>query len=205
LRDNLEAEHGSPVYFPFFFYRAGEVRARQGYLAKFPVEMFDLLPELEAVRSDPDEVIEDSPPRGLRAPIGRPTRIQDPRLKDAIERRSLDVMIAYYQKRGAVEIQEIGKPYDIRLILNGQERHVEVKGSSVRIDTVELTRNEVHHAWDFQPTDLAVVDRIKWSRQPDGTVSAHGGELRVWPDWEPHDEDLACSAFDYRLPVGDEG
>lgn len=52
LRDDLEAQYGKPVYFPFFQYRPGEIRAQQGYLAKFPAELLDLLPELSSVRTE---------------------------------------------------------------------------------------------------------------------------------------------------------
>ena len=40
---------------------------------------------------------EDLQPPGKRAPAGRTTRAQDPKLRDAVERRSLYVARAYYE------------------------------------------------------------------------------------------------------------
>lgn len=210
LRADLETAHGTPVYFPFFQYRPGEIRAQQGYLVKFPAELFSLLPELGAVTGDdreaaPDdtgEVSEDESPPGKRAARGRTTRVQDPVLRSAIENHAVDAAIEHYRLLGGTDFEKRGKPYDVKLTLDGQERHVEVKGSSLTIETVELTINEVIHAGDFQPTDLVVVDGIDWSRTGD-VVTAAGGRLRIWRDWAPLDEDLDARKFAYYLPAED--
>jgi len=209
VRDAVTSTYGSPPYFPFYQYRPGEVRAQQGYLAKFPLELLDLLPALSAVRDTPrvddspgdDEVEEETKPQGSRVAHGRLTRTQDPELRAAIERRSLDVVIDYYTGLGATDIVEVGKPYDLRLTLEGQTRHVEVKGSSLRIESVELTINEVTHAEDFQPTDLAVVDNISYQRQAGAGLKTSGGDLRRWSDWWPNEEDLRATKFSYALPA----
>lgn len=205
LRDDLEARYGKPVYFPFFQYRPGEIRAQQGYLVKFPVELLDLLPELSAVRTETDadmeeELSEEAQPRKRPVPRGKVTRVQDPELRSAIENHAVDLAMARYVKLGATDVLKLGKPYDVKLKLDGEERHVEVKGSSLAIETVELTINEVMHAADFQPTDLVVVDGIEWTRQPDGSVTTSGGRLRIWSDWSPLDEDLSARKFAYTLP-----
>jgi hypothetical protein len=205
LRDELERRHGKPVYFPFFRYRPGEVRARQGYLTKFPAELLGLLPGLDVVRGSSggngeEQIAEDEQPRKTRVPRGRLTRVQDAELRSAIEQHAVNRAIQHYQDLGGLDFEELGKPYDLRLKLHGVERHVEVKGSSLLIETVELTINEVLHATDFQPTDLVVVDDITWTRQPDGSLLTSGGRLRRWPDWWPLDEDLAARRFAYYLP-----
>ena len=206
LRDELETEHRKPVYFPFFQYRPGEIRAQQGYLVKFPSELLNLLPELESVRSEAGGDItvdepEDSGPKKRNVPKGRLSRIQDPELRSAIENRAVDRAIEHYQALGATAIVKLGKPYDIKLTLDGAERHVEVKGSSLKIETVELTINEVMHAEDFQPTDLIVVDVIEWRRDTTGKVTTSGGTLRIWSDWTPLDKDLSARKFAYSLPI----
>jgi hypothetical protein len=89
----------------------------------------------------------------------------------------------------------------IRVTLNGIDRHAEVKGSSMLIDTVELTLNEVSHARDYMETDLIVVDGIEWARRADGTVTTRGGRLRVWPDWAPAESSLSARKFAYTLPA----
>jgi hypothetical protein len=206
LREELETTHGKPVYFPFFQYRPAEIRAQQGYLVKFPVELLDLLPELSSVRTESGGDItvderEDSGPAKRSVDRGRLTRIQDPELRSAIENHAVDRAIEHYQTLGANDIVKLGKPYDIKLTLEGAERHVEVKGSSLRIETVELTINEVMHAEDFQPTDLVVVDGIEWKRESTGKISTSGGELRVWLNWTPLDDDLSARKFAYLLPT----
>ena len=50
VRDQLEESCGKPVYFPFIRYGRGQLRARQGYLTKFPVELFDVIPGISGAR-----------------------------------------------------------------------------------------------------------------------------------------------------------
>ncbi len=206
MRQDLEAAHGKPVYFPFFQYRPGEIRAQQGYLVKFPSQFFDLIPELRDVATDlhggPGEVSEDDAPPQRRAPRGRLTRVQDPVLRTAIEDHAVGAAIEHYRAQGGADFEKLGKPYDIKLSLDGQERHLEVKGTSMTIETVELTVNEVIHASDLQPTDLVVVDGISWTREADRVLTT-GGRLRVWRDWTPLDEDLDARKFAYYLPPDD--
>lgn len=206
-RDLLEAEHGGS-YFPFYVYGGSQVRAQQAYLVKFPVELFDVIPGIGAARLDSlddlaDGLVEDFQPPKKKAPSGRTTRAQDPKLRAAIERRSLDVAREYYDSLNATDLVELGKPYDIRVVVGGVERHCEVKGSSMLIDTVELTINEVDHGKSYSPVDLVVVDGIEYSRNADGEVTAFGGTLRVWRDWTPEDEALRGMKYAYSLPPND--
>lgn len=97
----------------------------------------------------------------------------------------------------------LGKPYDVRLKLNGKERHVEVKGSWLAIDTVELTRNEVDHAQGTETADLVVVDEIEWSRNADGDDATSGGRRRIWTDWEPVITSSTPRKYAYQLPPDD--
>jgi hypothetical protein len=205
LKKDLESKVAGTVYFPWYEYGGKQLRAQQGYLTKFPKEILDILPDLKvalpgtAIGIDED-LAEDSQPPGNRAPKGRVTRAQDPVLRKAIEDRAVQIAVDHYKAAGATRIKELGKPYDIRLELKGVERHCEVKGSSMQIDTVELTINEVVHGQTYHATDLIVVDEIKWKRNPDGTISTSGGRMRIWSDWSPLDEDLAARKFAYHLP-----
>jgi hypothetical protein len=207
LRDQLESQINGAVYFPWYRYGNTQLRAQQGYLTKFPVEIFELLPELRVVErgvlepAEQKDVVEDARTPKTRAPSGRVTRAQDPVLRSAIERRSLDVVLDHYRDLGAVDLVELGKPYDIKLILDGTERHVEVKGSSMLIDTVELTKNEVDHGQTYPHSDLAVVDGIEWTRQKDASITTSGGRLRVWSSWSPEQDSLTARTYAYLLPT----
>lgn len=212
---DLSSKHRGTIYFPFTRYGSNrpeayqELRATQAYFVKFPVELFGVIPGIDAARidgpADPAEtdLPEDFHVAGAKAPKGRTTRAQDPALRAAVERRSLDVAQEYYEVelRGS-DYEEIGKPYDIRVRVEGVTRRCEVKGSTMDIDTVELTTNEVDHGVTFSPLDLIVVDRIVPIRDP-GTgevIGAAGGRRRVWVDWTPAPEDLKPTKYAYSLP-----
>jgi hypothetical protein len=202
----LEAQHGSPTYFPFYRYGGMQIRTQQAYFVKFPVELFKLIPGIESARlSDLDvedaDVPEDFQPAGKKAPHGRTTRAQDPKLRAAIERRALDVALVYYEGLGGIDATELGKPYDIAVTVDGIERHCEVKGSSMLIDAVELTINEVNHGRDYAHVDLIVVDGIDVSRDnATGEMVATGGTRRIWKNWSPAQEALTARRFTYMLP-----
>ncbi|MGE3796014.1 MAG: DUF3883 domain-containing protein [Dehalococcoidia bacterium] len=208
LEAALKAEHGQPIYFPFYRYGGTQIRTQQAYFVKFPRELFEFIPEIASVRIDADvemedaDVPEDFQPRRKVAPAGRTTRVQDPKLRAAIERRAVDVALGYYSGIGGTDAKELGKPYDLAVKVNGVERHCEVKGSSMLIDCVELTINEVSHGKECASVDLIVVDGIEIRRDKlTGDISATGGRMRVWTDWSPSDADLAARRFAYTLPV----
>ncbi|KJK45867.1 hypothetical protein UK23_24650 [Lentzea aerocolonigenes] len=73
------------------------------------------------------------------------------------------------------------------------------EGSTSWRTGVELTVGEVYHARNH-PTDLVVVDRIRAVNEGVGRWALSGGQLRVWPDWSPHDDHLAPTRYRYTLP-----
>ena len=211
----LQDQHKGSIYFPVYRYGSNrppnkqEVRAAQAYFVKFPVELFEVIPGIASAQLDVPldpidaDLPEDFQPPGKVAPSGRTTRALDPKLRDAVERRSLDVAKDFYvSELGGTDYQEVGKPYDIRVNIQGLARRCEVKGSSMEIDTVELTFNEVEHGTTFTPVDLIVVDNIVPVRDPaSGEVTgATGGRRRVWLDWTPAQSDLKPTKYAYTLP-----
>jgi hypothetical protein len=213
----LSAQHKGSIYFPITRYGANrpagqqQVRAAEAYFVKFPIELFEVIPGIESARIDASldpmdtDLPEDFQPPGKKAPAGRTTRAVDPRLRDAVERRALNVAKAYYvDELHGTDYEEVGKPYDIRVTVKGIPRRCEVKGSSMEIDTVELTCNEVKHGKAFTPTDLIVVDNITPTRDPvTGEVTgATGGRRRIWVDWTPAQSDLEAKRYAYTLPAG---
>lgn len=122
----------------------------------------------------------------------------DPRKREAIERHAVDLAIGHYEQAGW-KVEEVGKPYDLRLTKAGAERRVEVKGTTGAPTSVELTVNEVQHAREFPEVDLFVVSDITVAGiTPDFTTS--GGAVTLLPDWEPAEEDLRPTRFEYRIP-----
>jgi Domain of unknown function (DUF3883) len=126
-------------------------------------------------------------------------RLVNTALRIAIEshavRRAKD---HYYAQH--YEVTEVGKPYDLHAVKDDDELHVEVKGSILAADAVELTINEVRHAREVR-TDLYVVDQIQWEIQVDGTISTTGGRDRHWPNWRPAEVDLTPTRYRYQLPT----
>lgn len=196
----LRARVGAPTYFPFTTYGADGLRAAQAYLTKFPAALVDLLESEFGVKVGPPrsrEAGEPLVPSSTRR--GAQGFLQDAAARQAIELHAVDLAIKHYRTLGAESIDVLGKPYDLRVQLDGLERHVEVKGSSAEVDAVLLTRNEVRHAREFAPVDLFLVESIHYERI-DGEVSTSGGKVTYWSDWTPADEDLEAQEYRYRLP-----
>lgn len=198
LLEGIARAYGKPIYAPFQNYGGRELRAQQGYLTKFPVALVALLFELPPI---------DAPlPHHDRGRTARAKRGQgylaDAEKRTALERHAVRMAVEHYRAIGATEIEELGKPYDLRVTLDGTERHIEVKGSvGDELDTVQLTQGEVIHARTYQPTDLFVVDGIRASRGDDGSVATSGGAVRIWRDWVPNDKALRPTHLRYTLPA----
>ncbi|WP_433781587.1 protein NO VEIN domain-containing protein [Actinomycetospora sp. CA-101289] len=190
LGEDLKRRHGT-TYFPFTRYGDG-LRAAQAYLTKFPAELLGLLPELA------EAMVLPGPPPSARPRKGA-GRLQDPVLRKAIEEHAVAVAKEHYLAAGATEVEVLGKPYDLLVRGPSGERHVEVKGSSLRIDKVLLTINEVIHARGHEATDLVVVDEIEWRAEAEGTYTTAGGRWRIWRSWSPQDEQLSALQFLYDL------
>ncbi|TYK45172.1 protein NO VEIN domain-containing protein [Actinomadura decatromicini] len=128
------------------------------------------------------------------------TREPDPVLRQAVERRGVEVAAAWYRERGW-SVTVLGKPFDLLVEKQHGSRTVEVKGSRSRVDKVIVTRNEVKNA-RTATADLVVVDEITWSRDSCGRIVTSGGRLRRWAGWHPTDDDLTPLTFECRLPEG---
>lgn len=196
--DGVTRAYGKPIYAPFQNYGGRELRAQQGYLTKFPAALVALLFDLPF----------DGAPEGVssRRRTARTGRGQgymaDAEKRTALERHAVRMAIEHYLAAGATNIEELGKPYDLRLKLNGEERHIEVKGSvGDDLASVQLTQGEIDHARSYQPTDLFVVDGISAARGDNGTVVTTGGVVRIWSDWTPNDKALRPTHLRYSLPA----
>ncbi|MFJ4015186.1 protein NO VEIN domain-containing protein [Microbacterium sp. NPDC090014] len=145
--------------------------------------------------SDGASSIAESSPSGQGFSVDSVVRV-------AIEKHAVSVAMAHFRSLGAVELTEVGKPYDLRNTLDGRETHVEVKGSSRALSAVTLTRNEVTHARAFPGTQLFVVDSIEIETDQAGLVTTSGGRVRVWRDWVPSDDSLDATVYQHTLQRG---
>ncbi|TDD70876.1 DUF3883 domain-containing protein [Actinomadura rubrisoli] len=152
-----------------------------------------------------------------RRNAGRPFgvgRQMDPAKRRAVEQRAVKMAKEHYEAEGW-EVEELGKPYDLRLTKPCAERHVEVKGTTGALGSVELTINEVLHAREFPDVDLCVVTditittvgpEVDHETQPGGKAPivpsyvASGGTFHLRANWTPADEDLRATRFEYRVP-----
>ncbi|TDL45116.1 protein NO VEIN domain-containing protein [Microbacterium oleivorans] len=200
IRDDVESVHGTPTYFPFNGYGANGIRAAQAYLTKMPHALVELLSSLHGVElgTEDDPGIEMTPSAtDMRS--GGQGFLRDTARKLAIEQHAIGMAVEHYRTLGATEVEILGKPYDIRLRLDGEEVHVEVKGSGNGVAEVLVTRNEVHHARTFARTELVVVDGIDWQREEAGEITTVGGRLRRWPSWSPSDASLTPMTYVHAL------
>lgn len=195
--EDITRTHGKPIYAPFQNYGDRELRAQQGYLTKFPAALVALL-----FGAQPGGGLQPTPDREVTALARRGQGyLTDAEVRTALERHAVRLAIEYYRAAGATAINELGKPYDLRVMLDGVERHVEVKGSvGDDLDSVQLTEGEVVHARTYQPTDLFVVDGISASRGTEGNVITSGGFSRIWADWVPRADALRPTHHRYTLP-----
>lgn len=198
ILNGVARTYGKPIYAPFQNYGGRELRAQQGYLTKFPAALVAMIFELPLLGAP---AAPGSRSRTARAGRGQGYLV-DAEKRSALERHAVQMAIQHYRAIGATEIEELGKPYDLRVTMDGVERHVEVKGSvGEELDSVQLTQGEVDHARSYQPTDLFVVDRISASRGDDGGIATSGGVVRLWQDWTPSDKALRPTHLRYTLPA----
>lgn len=186
-------------YYPFIRY-GDSLRAQQAYLTKCPAELLPLLQQLGDLEIDESRIGGGLAATALSGAAGGQGFLRNAKLRLAIETYAVEVAVDLYRGMGATDIKILGKPYDLRLVLHGVERYVEVKGSRTRADSVLLTKNEVTHARAMTTTtDLVVVDEIVWEAVDDG-YDLSGGVVRRWEDWVPTDESLLSMTYSHRLP-----
>lgn len=208
LRDRLANTVGAPLYFPFVFSDHRPLRAAQGYLTRLPRTVVEVLPELAELRqiasSEPHEAVTPDGPgaplasssrRGGTAAFGRQ---RDARRRKAVERHAMDLVLDRYRSLG-YDVEDVGdhSSWDITVRKSGVETHIEVKGSTLTREAIDLTEGEVRHAED-NPTRLVVIDRIELGDD----LSCRGGRWRTWAHWAPGREELVPTAYRYPLPQG---
>ena len=176
------------------------------YFAAVPPGLVDAVPllsaQFEMAKLDLRERDREEPDPDV--PLGSARSQADPLLRRAVEVHAEDVAIEVLKAEGYSDIVRVGKPYDLRALrIDGEELHVEVKGSVLHVDSVILTPNEVRHA-DDHVTSLIVVDEIEVTIGDGGSYDCSGGRVRRWDRWSPAPEALTPSQYVYELPLSTE-
>ncbi|WP_189332542.1 protein NO VEIN domain-containing protein [Actinoplanes ianthinogenes] len=127
-------------------------------------------------------------------------RSQDAALNKALEDHAVAMAIEHYRGLGWDEIRTLGKPYDLVCTkVTGEEKHVEVKGTTGAGGDVNYTPNEVQHFRSCPfGADLVVVRDI----QVDRSVFPHatsGGELLHVENYQAPPEDLKATGWTGRV------
>jgi hypothetical protein len=198
IRDQLEAVHGPPIYFPFALSDKRPLRAAQGYLTKLPAAVVSTIPELNRVFEGVDLSDRENSPGSRDQTRSGAGWMQDPVARRQIERHAVTWAMTHLEGLG-FKVEDVGgwQSYDIRAVRDHEEVHIEVKGTTGAAVTIELTANEAHLGDGF-PRALVVVDQIVCAR--DGVqVTTAGGVPRVWWDWEPEPDALVTTRYRYKL------
>jgi hypothetical protein len=120
----------------------------------------------------------------------------------AVELRAVAVAGCRLEAEGwdVEDISAEKRGYDLHAERDGEERHVEVKGTTGSGASVLLTPNEVRHCrTNPAHTVLAVVSEIELSGEGD-SWEADGGSLRSFDRWKLDDGMLEPRAYEWVLP-----
>jgi len=151
------------------------------------------------------EVILESTPWSDGAKKGSPAskglgRLSAPE-RLAVEQRSMAVAADHFEHSGWTVKDVSGyRPYDLECVKNGQNLHVEVKGTTnAEFQQIELTRNEVDHCRNYGTTALALVTRIQLVTDTSGHPVGKEGELSVVMPWNIEEARLKPLTYVYQL------
>jgi hypothetical protein len=109
----------------------------------------------------------------------------DVRAKIATEERAMLVARLALTSEGWPTVEDVSRreSYDFRCQRSGEERRVEVKGSTRDEGRIFVTPKEVAHARERGDVWLAVVSGIVLDREADGSLTARGGDLTWYRPW----------------------
>lgn len=215
VRDALQAEYpGQPLYFPWIPYQ-DSLRTFQAYVAKFPLTVLDVLPEVkEAVDlllgEQPSATLAQSgikeAERQVASAAGRPRTphkgqgfATDQRVKVAVETYAMNEALLYYTRLGKVTNTSRTESYDYEVEIGGASWHVEVKGTTGDPAEILLTPSEVRHANEYPRVALFVLSNITVTRDSSGEIITSGGRASIFHPWLLDRAQLSPVGYRYRL------
>jgi hypothetical protein len=214
--ETIKAEHpNNAIYYPFS--PAYVISVWQSYSSKFPRALLGCFPELvplvnaleargpEAdVVSEVDQALQDAAvaagrPRSTGAGRGQGRRV-DPIVRAAVEAHAMNMAREHYEALGAEVTDKSAKEsYDFAVDINGEEWHIEVKGTQTKGESVLLSRNEVTHARTHPRTALFIVSEIVVTLSEDGVQTAGGNVQRFHP-WDIEAGSLTPTGYEWTQP-----
>jgi len=135
-----------------------------------------------------------------RIATGALARRLDARERKAVEECAMAVAARELGRAGWDRIVRTAEhqSWDFEATRHGDETaRVEVKGSTLPISAIEVTRNERDSAVTFRHSILVLVSEIELDRS---VPSARGGKARVVDPWQPSDEDFVAQRYSYQVP-----
>lgn len=134
--------------------------------------------------------------RQARATDGQGHQL-DPKRRKAVEQYAMECAKVSYP---GAEDTSLTESFDLRSYENGEEVHVEVKGTIGSGNFILVTANEIENALSYEwRTDLYVVSQIQLARQDDEYI-ASGGNTHIVRNWSPSMDDLTPTQYRYRIP-----
>lgn len=127
-------------------------------------------------------------------------RSLDAALNAALEKHAMEMATAYYRRLGWAQVKPLGKPFDLVCVnTEGEEKHVEVKGTTGAGNDVIYTPNEIKHFRECPyGADLVVVRDIEVDRATTPYTTS-GGELLRVENYEAPPEDLTATGWTGRV------
>ena len=125
----------------------------------------------------------------------------NPELRKAIEDHAMKMATEHFLLEGW-EVENVSRyeSFDLRCLKDGQEKHVEVKGTTSDGSQVMLTYNEVEHARQFHQVVLFIVAGIEHaSRAKAKLPEVQGGLVTLYDPWNLVDEALRPISFTYTV------
>lgn len=120
--------------------------------------------------------------------------------RKVIEMHAVSLAKEHFKMAGYSNIEDVGnfESYDLKVQRDNETLFVEVKGTTLKGDSIVLTRNEVDlHLKVFPNNALFLVTQITLHKGD--KLKASGGVVEVVSPWKIVQENLSVIAFTYRI------
>jgi hypothetical protein len=125
---------------------------------------------------------------------------QDAKARKALEDHAMEAARAYLEGlQWSVKDVSKTRPYDFLCTKDGEEIHVEVKGTSSEGKAILISPNEAAEALAGRTAILYVLANVKLAFDNEGEIIASGGDQIVLKPWKMNAASLKPLGFEYTL------